>query len=612
MPKKRAASSARDALDEAIGKKSKLVLLLLLIVAGIALFLFSISRTAVEPRRIPKLVISETNRALRGGIVSQEGFHVAFSQKLYKAMVNTRNIDPDKRELFVKLFSIYSGIPAPTIARRIRKKGNVVLSYSIDANRAKYLKELARKLRLLKVFIPYKTKSGRIIKYGLSITESGESRIFPYKTMLTPLLGYMRKTEEDGFTRPVGVKGLEKYYDDALQPRQNGRIVGERDIGNTIILNGDSRVRRRIDGMTLKLNIPIALQTALETLVDKAKKKHIAKEVIVTIMEANTGHILALATSNRYDPTHIRRRDYPSLNVTAAEYTYEPGSVMKPITFAMLLENRLVNPLEIVRTYNGRFKLGRKIITDEHKAPWLSAENVIVYSSNIGMAQLAQRLDAVDFVEGLKDFGFTKKTGIDLPYEHTGIMPHITQMESEIYKATVGYGYGIRVTLLQLVRAYNAFNNRGKIVEPKIVGDIIDADGGRHPLNVEEPPRQVIPPAVAYRMKKILEKVVAQGTGTKARIPGLTIGGKTGTAHIASKKGGYAKRYNSTFIGFADDKTHRYTIGVLVRQAQKPYHYFAAMSAVPVFRDTVKLLIDQGYLVPDPSLGNYPPLRKGH
>ncbi|WP_457595820.1 peptidoglycan D,D-transpeptidase FtsI family protein [Hydrogenimonas sp.] len=600
-------------LDRLIKKKSKLLFLMFAIGLGIATFLFSVTKTALQERHIPRLVISETNRALRGDIVSQDGFKLAFSQKLYKAMVNTHNIDPDKKELFINLFSIYSGIPEKEVARRLRKRGNVVLSYAIDANRAKYLKELARKLRLLKVFVPYQDpRTGRLIKYGLSVTESGESRIFPYRGILTPVLGYMKKTEEEGFTRPVGVKGLEKYYQEELRPLQNGLVKGERDIGNTIILDGGSFVRPAIDGMSLKLNIPVGFQKALEALLDRAKEEHEAKEVVVTVMEAETGHILALATSNRFDPAHIRRKDYPSLNVTAAEYTYEPGSVMKPITFALLLKHHKVNPMEIVRTYNGRFKLGRKIITDEHKEAWMSAENVIVYSSNIGMAQLAQRLDAVDFVEGIKDFGFTQKSGIDLPYEHSGIMPHITQMESEIYKATVGYGYGMRATLVQLVRAYNVFNNRGRLVEPKIVADIVDPLGRHYDVPYNEEPRQVLPPATAYKMVKILEKVVAKGTGTKAQVPGLQIGGKTGTAHIASKKGGYAKLYNSSFIGFANDKTRRYTIGVLVRQAKKPYHYFAAMSAVPVFRQVVELMVEQGILEPDPSLGRYPVPTKHH
>jgi len=589
-------------IDERIGKKTKLLLILILLGLGVLTFLGSILHTALAKRQIPKLVISETNRALHGQIVSRDGFRLVFSQKLYKAMVNTRNIDPDKKELFVKLFSIYSGIPEKSVRKRLETKGNVVLSYSIDANRAKYLKELARKLRLLKVFVPYKDERGRIIKYGLSLTESGESRIFAYKDILTPVVGFIRKREDEGFTLPEGVKGLEKYYKKELAPLQTGIVKGERDIGNTIILNGESFVKPAIDGMNLKLNIPIGLQKSIEAMLDRAKEELDAKEAIVCIMEAETGKILSLATSNRYDPANIRRRDYDSLNVSAIEYTYEPGSVMKPITFALLLKERKVNPFDIVRTYGGRYKLGRKVITDEHKEEWMSAENVIVYSSNIGIAQLAQRLDAVDFSEGLREFGFLQKTGIDLPYEHVGVMPHVTKMQSEIYKATVAYGYGMRATLMQLVRAYNVFNNRGRLVEPKIVSEIVDPFGKKYPVAQNSEPRQVIPQATAAKMMNILEKVVKKGTGTKAKTPGIRVGGKTGTAHIAAKKGGYARLYNSSFIGFANDKKHRYTIGVLIREPKKRYHYFASMSAVPVFKNVIDIMIEQGELKPDPSL----------
>jgi len=585
-------------LDERIGKKTKLLLLLIIFTIGILIFIATITHTAISNRHIPRLITSETNRALRGEILSKDGFKLSFSQKLYKAMVNTYNIDPDKKELFIKLFSIYSGIDEKIVRKRVNQKGNVVLSYSIDANRAKYLKELARKLRVLKVFIPYKDKNGHIIKYGLSLTESGESRIFTYKDSFEPILGFMKKDEEDGFTRPIGVKGLEKSYQEALCPIQNGIVKGTRDIGGTIILDGASFVKPSINGMTLRLNIPMSLQKSVEKILEKFKKELKAREIVAIVMESKTGKIRVMATSNRFDPGNIRKRDYPSLNATAIEYTYEPGSVIKPITFSLLLQKHRVNPYDIVKTYNGHFKLGKRVITDEHKKEWMSAENVIVYSSNIGIAQLAQRLDAIDFIEGFKNFGFTQKTGIDLPYEHVGVMPNSMKMESEVYKATVGYGYGIRATLIQLVCAYNAFNNNGRIIEPKIVDTITDHTGKVYPVEPFEEPRQVISPATARQMNQILQKVVQKGTGTKAKTKGLIIGGKTGTAHIASKKGGYAKLYNSSFIGFANDKKHSFTIGVLVREPKKPHIYYASKSAVPVFKEIVDILVEQGELIP--------------
>ena len=265
-------SSSKE-LDERIGKKTKLLLLLIILAIGVLIFITTITHIAISNRDIPKLIINKTNRALRGEILSKEGFKLSFSQKLYKAMVNTYNIDPDKKELFVKLFSIYSGVNEKIVRKRLNHKGNVVLSYSIDANRAKYLKELARKLRLLKVFIPYKDRNGRIIKYGLSITESGEARIFAYKDSFEPILGFMKKDEEDGFTRPIGVKGLEKSYQEALRPIQNGIIKGVRDIANAIILDGKSFVKPSINGMTIRLNISMSLQKSVEMVLEKFKKE---------------------------------------------------------------------------------------------------------------------------------------------------------------------------------------------------------------------------------------------------------------------------------------------------------------------------------------------------
>ncbi|WP_281950298.1 peptidoglycan D,D-transpeptidase FtsI family protein [Nitrosophilus kaiyonis] len=575
-------------------KLYKIALLFFLLIIGFLIFLLAIFKIVIDDRKLPSLIISEKNRAIRGSIITKDGFHAASSKKLYKISVNTRCIDPNKKELFIKLFSIYSGISEKRVKRALKKKrGNVVLSYKMNPKQANLLRELAKKLYLMDVFKEYEV-NGRVIKQGLSITESGESRIYPYKDLLTPVIGYVKKFEDNGYTNIKGVKGIEKFYEEKLRPIQDGLIKGYRDIGNNIILNKDAIIKARIDGYNINLNIPILLQKNIENILDEFKQKLKAKEIIAAVMESRSGKILALASSNRFDPKNIRKKDYESLNASVIEYSFEPGSVMKPITFSLLLENHLVSPYDIVRTYNGRFKLGKKIITDEHKEEWMSAENVIVYSSNIGIAQLAQKLSHIQFYQGLKDFGFSKKTGIDLPYEHTGYIPPLVKFRSEIYKATVGYGYGMRATFMQLLKAYNVFNNNGKEVTPRIANYLSLENGKQFALPFYKPKR-VISVATAARMQKILIKVVEKGTGTAAQIDGITVGGKTGTAHIVEHKK-YVRSYNSSFFGFANDKKNRYTIGVTVIKPK--VHYFAAQTAVPVFKEIVNILIDQGYLVP--------------
>ena len=551
---------------------------------------------ALKPRRTPSLYAKEGTRAGRGSIISADGFHLATTKKLYKAVVNTRYIDPQKKELFIQLFHIYSGISVKNIRKKLKKrKGVVVLSYNIPSVQAQYLKKLSRELRRFKVFLELKNpKTGYRSIHGLSIIESGESREYPYGNLLTPILGYPHKIEEDGYTHIRGIKGLEKRFDGELSPRQDGSSRGKRDVNSYIILNKDSFTKAKINGLDIKLTIPVALQIRVEKMLDEMKKTLDAKQIMIVIMNSKTGDVLTMASSNRFLPKHIKRSDYPSLRSGMIEYSFEPGSVIKPITFSILLEKHLVNPYDLVNGHNGRFKIGRKVITDEHQFAWLSAEDVIVYSSNVGMAQLAQKLSGYEFHDGLLRFGLSQQSTPDMIYEKTGSIPSPKRLENEIYKATAAYGYGMRANLMQVLRAYSAFNNNGSMVYPKIVKSFIDEFGAEKPTLYEEQV-QAIQSSTAARMKKILIKTVNKGTGKKAITPGLVIGGKTGTAHIV-EKGKYVHKYNTAFMGFANDKEHKYSIGVVVIKPLKSH--FASSTSVPVFKKAVDIMIEDGYLHP--------------
>jgi len=545
---------------------------------------------------MPSIYTTESSRAQRGNIISADGFHIATSKKLYKAMVDTRYIDPQKKELFVKLFSIYSGMTPKEIKKRLsHRRGVVVLSYNIPQIQAQYLKKLSFELRRFKVFLSLKNpKTGLRSVHGLNMIESGESREYPYGNLLTPIIGYTHKVEDNGYTSIRGVKGLEKRFDADLAPRQDGFSRGKRDVNNYIILNKESFTKPKINGLDIKLTIPVSLQIRMEKMLDNMKQKIDAQQIMLAIMDTTNGRVYAMASSNRYLPKSIHKSDYPSLNSSMIEYSFEPGSVLKPITFSLLLEHKLVNPYDLVNGHNGRFKMGRKVITDEHKFDWLSAENVIVYSSNIGMAQLAQKLSGYEFYDGLLKYGFAQKSTPDLIYERKGSIPSSKKLENEIYKATCAYGYGIRVNLMQLMRAYSVFNNNGKMVTPQIVQSFIDEYHQEKKIDPQESV-SVIPAATAARMKRILIKTVNKGTGKKAITPGLVIGGKTGTAHIVEKRK-YVHEYNTAFMGFADDDKHKFTIGVVVIKPKK--NHFASQTAVPVFKKAVDIMIEEGYLQP--------------
>jgi len=551
----------------------------------------------VKHRNLPSLYTKNTSYAMRGNIISADGFTLAYTTKLYKAVVNTRFIDPQKKDLFIELFSIYSGIDTKTIRKKLsRRNGVVVLSYNIEEKNAQYLKKLAYELRRYKVFIPrINQNTGTKIVQGLNIIESGETREYPYNKLLTPIIGYTHKIEDDGYTKIKGVKGLEKRFEAELESRQDELSQGKRDVNGYIILNKKSFTKQQLNGLNLKLNIPASLQVRMEKMLDQMKIELKAKEVMLAIMDTKTAKVVTMASSNRYLPKEIRKEDYPSLNSGMLEYSFEPGSVIKTITFALLLEKQLVNPYDLVNGHNGRFKIGRKVITDEHEFDWLSAENVIVHSSNIGIAQLAQKMSGIEFHEGLKKFGFSSKSTPDMIYERKGFIPSPTRLNNEIYKATCSYGYGMHANLMQLIRAYSVFNNGGKNVTPQIVDSFINEMGEQIKIPKDKQ-TQIIDSATAHRMKQILIKTVNKGTGVKAKTPGLEIGGKTGTAHKV-EKGIYVNKYNTAFLGFANDKTKKYTIGVVVVEPKKSQ--FASQTAVPVFKKAIDIMVENSYLEPD-------------
>ena len=611
---------------EKIDKTKKIVILFSLIFLCLTILMISVFRTITENRHLPSLKGEKSELAVRGDIVSSDNFKIASSKKLYKASIDTRYLDPAKRELFLNLFSIYSNTDYKELENRLiegeKNPGNLILSYGINSRSAKNLKELAFKLIQLDVFKSRQVNGNKILR-GLTISESGEKRTFSYEDTLTPVVGYISKFEsEAGKTKVNGIKGLERNYNKVLNQTKDGVLQGDRDVLSYISFDKNSVIRKRIDGATLNLNIPLKLQKNIEMTLDSYKQKLTADEIIVAVMESRTGKVITMASSNRFNPEQIKKEDIPSLNVNAIEYQFEPGSVIKPLSISLAIDKNLVKKNENFPAYNsgggrnsageypkGAYKIGRFTIKDDHQFTknYLSLDDIVMFSSNIGTLQIAQRLTGPEFFEGMKRFGFTRKTGIDLPYEKKGVMPKIWQFSAgdkdkrdNVFKATVSFGQGMTSTFIQLLKAYTVFNNDGNMITPHIVSHLTYDNTKYKPY--DDKPEKIVSKQTADLMKKLLVRTVEEGTGRAARIEGLEIGGKTGTAQIA-RGGKYLKKYISSFIGFVnDEKGNSYTIGVTVMNPNSTgkywYYYYASWSAVPVFKEIVQNLVKLNYLTP--------------
>ena len=590
-------------------RKYKITGLFLILTVAMLIFLSSVLKTISSDRRIPSHNSTIHDRSFRGSIISADNYTLSNSQKTYQAVIRGESIVPEKKEVFIKLFSIYSGIPVKDVRKRFKDrrgkeiKGNIILSKTINARHAMQLRTLAYKLRKLDVFRSTKTRSGVEVLYGLDIIENGESRRFPLKDVLSPILGYVGKKDENNYIRPKGKKGLERNYEKHITSKKDGYFKGKRDVSSRVIHDKNSIKKQRVDGLDLYLNIPLALQRRVELMIDNMKQNIDADEIIVGVMESKTGKVLSLASTERYDPSHITQKDISALNPKFSEYPYEAGSVLKPLTLAMALEHKVVTPDTWFNTYNGKMKIGAKrTITDDDKFDSLTTTDIIVHSSNVGTSQISWKLTGSEFREGLIKFGIAKPSGIDLSRDLPGQLKPLRLLNHQMHRANSSYGYGMLVTFTQLFKAYSAFNNDGIAVTPRIVDYLQDAKGNQYTLEPKVGDLQPIGKKAANQIHDILLEVVKRGTGVKAQYPGLEIGGKTGTAHIA-KNGRYVREYHSSFYGFANDKFgHKYTIGVLVIRAKKRYKYFASQSAVPTFRNIVRILVEQGKLTPDPDV----------
>jgi len=569
------------------------------------IFVVTMGSTMSAERNTDNKFVTIENKAVRGKIISADNFVVTFSQKQYRAEINTRSIDPKKKDLFIKLFSIYSGMnEAKVLSKFVNKSGKniygrIVLCNNLDVRLASDLKSLSYKMSKLKIFRPLNPRKPHLI-YGLDILPTSETRYFPHKSLLTPVIGYMRTEVIDDYQIPKGIKGLEKSYASYLEPEMNGLIKGKRDILGTPLRNAKSKEVSRIDGMNLHLNINLTFQKSVENILDSMKKQIAAEEIMVAVMNSETGQVLSLASSERFDPKHIQQKDVASLNPNFSEYLYEPGSVMKPFTMAVALENKTLNLRKPI-TLGGKLKVTKTYtISDDDYFKSLTPKGIIMYSSNIGISKIAWKLTGKQLYDGWRAFGFSQASGIDLSKELVGRIKAPYLLNYKVHSANTAYGYGMFTNFMQMIKAYSAFNNDGIAVTPKLVNYLSDQNNKIYDTNAEVNDLQSCSAHTSKAIHDMLLATVSRGTGTAAQYDGLEVGGKTGTAHIAYK-GHYIEEYHSSFYGFVNDKQgHKYTIGVFVIKPKKVY--FASQTAAPTFQKIVAKMVKYNYLVVDGAL----------
>jgi cell division protein FtsI (penicillin-binding protein 3)/stage V sporulation protein D (sporulation-specific penicillin-binding protein) len=416
-------------------------------------------------------------------------------------------------------------------------------------------------------------------------------RIYPQKEFASHIIGFLGG-------EGIGQYGLEGYYDRKLRGK-TGFIIKEKNPWN---FNLGIIHNKTYPGATLILTVDYNVQQEAERLLKKAKEELKIEEGQIIVADPNTGKILALAHYPFFDPNQYSKvEDIRIFQNGALQKIFEPGSVFKPIVIASALEENEITP-ETFYNDQGFVKIGGYTIYNynQRKFGRQTMKQVLEKSINTG-AVFVQRKIGKKYLDYLEKFGFFEPTGIDLQGEIYSKNKHL-KIGREINLATASFGQGVEITAFQLLRAFSAIANGGKLIKPYIVERIIEPEDKEIIIEPQIQRENLLSSQILNQIISMLINVVEKGSAKKTKISGYYIAGKTGTAQVpftalGLKKSGYSKEHTiQSFIGFFPAWHPQFIILV---KLHNPTTKTAEYSAVPIFRELAKYIINYWPVLPD-------------
>lgn len=406
--------------------------------------------------------------------------------------------------------------------------------------------------------------------------DAENSRQYPQGQMAGQLLGFVNM---DG----QGIEGVEKSFNELLSPSSTKFTVQKDAAGNRMssLENGD---RASFDGQNLRLTIDSQVQLATEEALERSVIKARGKSGMALVVEVPTGDILAWGHYPLFNPNSVKKNNGEWKNRIAVDI-FEPGSTMKPIMVAAALQEKVCSPSTEFYCENGKWSVKGRRVKDTHKYENLTVSKIIRYSSNIGAAKIGLSLGAAKFSHYLHELGFGRPVGLPLPGESAGLLHPVKQWK-EVELANISFGQGLGVTMLQMAEAYLCIANGGVRLPMRLLHEPARPVEGKRVFDAN----------VAKMVMAMLEEVVQEdGTGTQARIEGVRVAGKTGTAQKASPTGGYGGEYVASFIAIFPADNPRYLVCMMVDEPQAG-HYGGVLVAPEVRNIGVQLLTSSGML----------------
>ena len=415
------------------------------------------------------------------------------------------------------------------------------------------------------------------------------NRFYPAKTLAAQVIGF---TGIDG----EGLEGIEFYYDRYLRGKEGFSTVLQDALGNQIVAD-DSHLRD-FSGSNLVLTIDRQIQFITEKTLADTVSKFSARSGIAIVMEIETGAVLAMAHYPFFNPNDFNHFNKDQWRNRAITDPFEPGSTMKIFSAAAAIDSGGSSPNTIFFCENGAYRIGSKTVTDPGGFGWLSLQQIIKYSSNIGAIKISEMVGPERLYNTLSAFGFGTRTGIDCPGETSGNLYPFegwTPMDT----GAISFGHGVAASPIQLITAVSAIANNGVLMRPYLVASITDPQNRTLHSFKPQMERRAVSEKTARTIANIMKTVINKGgTGTLAAMDGYTACGKTGTAQKIDADGTYAKdRYVASFLGFAPSS--RPVVSVLVIIDEPQGQYYGGLVAAPAFRNIAQETLNYLNVPPD-------------
>ena len=392
-------------------------------------------------------------------------------------------------------------------------------------------------------------------------------RYYPGGDVMAHVLGFTG-------TEDVGQEGIELSFQAQLAGKPGSRRVIKDRLGR--IVEDVESIREAQEGKDVVLALDSRIQNVAYVQLKAALETHRAKGGGIVVVDVTTGEVLALVNLPAYNPNNRAKLSGGSLRNRAVTDEFEPGSTLKPFTIALALDQGKLVPTTVIQTAPGSLTIGSATIRDAHPHGPLTVEQVIQKSSNVGSAKIALGMPPAVMWDLFAGVGFGTSPKLGFPGEANGKL-RAYKTWKPVEQATMSYGHGIAVSLIQLARAYTIFARDGDMVPLSLTRVDMPVAG-----------RQVIAPQTARDVRRMLEMAVQTGgTAPRAQIMGYRVAGKTGTAHKL-ENGGYAPdKYVSSFVGFAPASNPRLVVAVMIDEPSAGKHYGGEVAA-PVFARVIE------------------------